>query len=64
MLVVSEDAVAGLLDEDDAFAAVETIFAAMAADEARNFPVVREALGEGGTTASSPGSTGRAGSSA
>lgn len=47
MLVVAEDAVAGLLDEDDAFAAVEAIFAAMARDEARNFPVVREALGEG-----------------
>lgn len=47
MLVVPEDAVAGLLDEDDAFAAVEATFAAMARGEARNFAVVREALGEG-----------------
>ncbi len=35
------------MSPEDAFAAVEATFAAMARDEARNFPVVREALGEG-----------------
>ena len=47
MWVVSEAAVAGLITPEAAFAAVEATFAAMARGEAYNFPVVREALGEG-----------------
>ncbi len=45
MLIVPERAIAGLMTRDAAFDAVEKVFAAMAAGEARNFPVVREALG-------------------
>lgn len=47
MLIVPESLIASLLSAEDAFAAVEACFAAMARSEARNFPVVREALGEG-----------------
>lgn len=47
MLIVSEALIAGLVSPEDAFAAVEATFAAMARGEAYNFPVVREALGEG-----------------
>lgn len=47
MLIVPEALIAGLVTPEDAFAAVEATFAAMARGEARNFPVVREALGEG-----------------
>ena len=47
MLIVPESAIAGLVSAKDAFAAVEATFAAMARGEAYNFPVVREALGEG-----------------
>ena len=47
MLVVPERLIAELVSPEDAFAAVEATFAAMARAEARNFPVVREALGEG-----------------
>jgi ornithine cyclodeaminase len=47
MIVVPESAVAGLIDAGAAFSAVEAVFAAMARDQARNFPVIREALGEG-----------------
>ncbi|MFN3936698.1 MAG: iminosuccinate reductase BhcD [Gemmobacter sp.] len=47
MLVVPEAQVADLVTPDDAYAAVEGVFAAMARGTARNFPVVREALGEG-----------------
>lgn len=47
MLVVPEALIAGLVSPADAFAAVEATFAAMARGEAYNFPVVREALGEG-----------------
>ena len=47
MIVVPESAVAGLIDAEAAFGAVEAVFAAMARDQARNFPVIREALGEG-----------------
>ena len=47
MLVVPEALIADLVSPEDAFAAVEATFAAMARDEACNFPVVREALGEG-----------------
>ncbi len=47
MLIVPEALIADLVSPDDAFAAVEATFAAMARGEAYNFPVVREALGEG-----------------
>lgn len=45
MLIVPESAIAGLMTPEAAFDAVEGIFAAMAQGDARNFPVVREALG-------------------
>jgi ornithine cyclodeaminase len=44
MIIVSETAIAALVTPDDAFAAVEAVFAAMARGDARNFPVIREAL--------------------
>lgn len=47
MLVVPERMIAGLMTEAEAFGAVEAVFAQMAGGEARNFPVVREALGGG-----------------
>ena len=47
MWIVPEAMIAGLVSAEDAFAAVEATFAAMARGEAYNFPVVREALGEG-----------------
>jgi ornithine cyclodeaminase len=45
MIVISEQDAQALVSVDDAIAAVERAFAAMARDQARNFPVVREALG-------------------
>jgi ornithine cyclodeaminase len=45
MIIVPEEACPGLLDLDAAFAAVETVFAAMGRGDAYNFPVVREAIG-------------------
>lgn len=47
MLIVPEALIAELVTPEDAFAAVEACFAAMARGEAHNFPVVRQALGEG-----------------
>ncbi len=47
MLIVPEALIAGLVSPEDAFAAVEGCFAAMSDGAAYNFPVVREALGEG-----------------
>jgi alanine dehydrogenase len=47
MLIVPEALIASLVTPEDAFRAVEACFVAMARGEARNFPVVREALGEG-----------------
>ncbi len=47
MLVVAEALIAGLVTEADALDAVRDCFANMARGGARNFPVVREALGEG-----------------
>ncbi|MCX7286809.1 MAG: ornithine cyclodeaminase family protein, partial [Rhodobacterales bacterium] len=44
---VPEALIANLVPPEDAFRAVEATFAAMARGEAYNFPVVREALGEG-----------------
>jgi alanine dehydrogenase len=45
MFIVPEREIAGLISAQAAFDAVEAVFAAMASGEARNFPVVREALG-------------------
>jgi alanine dehydrogenase len=45
MIIVPERDIAGLISAQAAFDAVEAVFAAMAAGEARNFPVVRESLG-------------------
>jgi ornithine cyclodeaminase len=45
MYIVPEAAIAGLVTAEAAYAAVESVFGAMAARDARNFPVVREALG-------------------
>jgi ornithine cyclodeaminase len=45
MLIVPESEIADLMTRDTAFDAVEQVFAAMAAGDAYNFPVVREALG-------------------
>lgn len=47
MLIVPEALIAALMTPEAARAAVEACFSAMARGEARNFPVVREALGEG-----------------
>ncbi|MCA3459469.1 MAG: ornithine cyclodeaminase family protein [Rhodobacter sp.] len=47
MYIVPESLIAGLVFPQDAFSAMEACFAAMARGEARNFPVVREALGGG-----------------
>lgn len=47
MLIVPEALIARLVTPEDAFTAVEATFAAMARGEAGNFPVVREALGDG-----------------
>lgn len=47
MLIVPEALIADLVSAQDAFDAVAASFAAMARDQAYNFPVVREALGEG-----------------
>ena len=47
MHIVPEALIAGLVSPADAFSAIEACFAAMARGEARNFPVVREALGGG-----------------
>lgn len=47
MLIVPEALIAQLVSAEDAFKAVESCFASMARGDAYNFPVVREALGEG-----------------
>lgn len=47
MLIVPEALIAALVSPEDAFRAIEACFAGMARGEAYNFPVVREALGEG-----------------
>jgi alanine dehydrogenase len=47
MLIVPEALIAQLVTPEDAFRAVEATFAAMSRGDAYNFPVVREALGEG-----------------
>lgn len=45
MIIVPERVIPGLISEDEAFVAVEAVFAAMARGEAYNFPVIREAIG-------------------
>lgn len=45
MLIISEQEARALVSVEDAIAAVEQCFAAMAAQEARNYPVVREGVG-------------------
>ena len=45
MLIVPESKIADLMTREAAFDAVEKVFAAMAAGDAYNFPVVREAIG-------------------
>ena len=45
MYIVPESAIADILTRDDAFTAVENVFAAMSAGDAYNFPVIREAIG-------------------
>jgi ornithine cyclodeaminase len=45
MLIVPEREIADLMTREAAFEAVEKVFAAMAARDAYNFPVVREAIG-------------------
>lgn len=45
MLIVPEREIANLMTRDAAFDAVERVFAAMAAKDAYNFPVIREAIG-------------------
>ncbi|MCF2905432.1 ornithine cyclodeaminase family protein [Octadecabacter sp. CECT 8868] len=45
MYIVPETAIADILTREAAFDAVENVFAAMAAGDAYNFPVIREAIG-------------------
>ncbi len=45
MLIVTEDVCRQVIGRDDAFSAVESVFAAMARGDAYNFPVIREAIG-------------------
>ena len=45
MWIVPEREIASLMTREAAFDAVEKVFAAMAAKDAYNFPVVREAIG-------------------
>ena len=45
MFIVPEREIANLMTRDAAFDAVEKVFAAMAAEDAYNFPVIREAIG-------------------
>lgn len=61
MIVLAEHEIAELVTPRDAFAAVERVFAAMAQGEARNFPVVREALGHGDALYGFKGGFGRGG---
>ncbi len=45
MLIVPESEIAALMTREDAFTAIEAVFAAMARKDAYNFPVIREAIG-------------------
>ncbi len=61
MLIVPEREIAGLMTRQAAFDAVESVFAAMAAGDAYNFPVVREAIGHEDALYGFKGSFDRAG---
>ena len=45
MIIIAEAMIAALINSDQAFVAVEKTFASMARRSARNFPVIREAIG-------------------
>ncbi len=45
MIIVSEEVCQNVFSRDDAFGAVESVFASMASGKACNFPVIREAIG-------------------
>ncbi|MEM7547817.1 MAG: iminosuccinate reductase BhcD [Pseudomonadota bacterium] len=45
MLIVPEKEIAALMTREDAFTAIEQVFAAMSRKDAYNFPVIREAIG-------------------
>ena len=45
MIIVPENQTADLIGRDESLEAVEAVFAAMAAGDAYNFPVIREAIG-------------------
>jgi len=45
MLIVSEEVCKKVVSSEDAFTAIEAVFAAMARGDAWNFPVIREAIG-------------------
>lgn len=45
MYVIPEAGIAGLITREDSFRAVEAVFATMSRGTARNFPVIREAIG-------------------
>lgn len=45
MIIVPEASIGGLVGREDSYKAVEKVFAAMASDDAYNFPVIREAIG-------------------
>ena len=47
MIIVPEKEIAALMGRAEAFAAVESVFASMSRGDAYNFPLIREALGEG-----------------
>lgn len=61
MYIVPEREIAGLMTREAAFDAVEKVFAAMAAEDAYNFPVVREAIGHEGALYGFKGGFDRAG---
>ncbi len=48
MFIVPEKDIAGLMTPEAAFAAIESVFAAMASKDAYNFPVIREDIGHAG----------------
>jgi ornithine cyclodeaminase len=59
--IVPDALCSSLVDEETAFTAVSDVFAAMANGEARNFPVVREAIGHEGALYGFKGGFDRAG---
>ena len=45
MYIITEEICQKVFSREDAFKAVESVFAAMASGDAYNFPVIREAIG-------------------